>query len=403
MPTLRPVPSSRPARGRRLRRAALVPAALLATALAAGCTTGTTERTPSPDVSPSTGSTGDSGALATWQRALDGRADEPATWLAIGDSLTEGQGASTRQARWLDLARAELRERHPTDGVPGGAGYLPSVFAVYAPDSPWADWTTSRTGTVTPRSDVPSFGHRAAELAPGASVTYPVSGDGLDLWWAPGGGTATWSVDGGPATTVDTAGVAPGSAPLVTEVDGLDRGDHTVTVTAVDAVGLEGLTTYDGDRDAGVVTVDSARSGATVGVFLGGLPSFLERVERVEPDVVTVSLGINDAATGRTPDQVGADLGQLLDGLRGLDAPPSIVVLGEFVPGTSVAGALPAPLDDYTEAVRGAAAEAGAAYVGLEDALPADGLGDLLSSYGLHPADAGQRRVADLVVDVLTR
>lgn len=398
----------RPHRSRRRPRSlALVPTVLLTAALATGCTTGTPASSPttSGDGGATTGAARDTGPLATWQRALDDRADEPATWLAIGDSLTEGQGASSREARWLGLAGADLRERFPTDGVTGGAGYLPARFAVQGPDSPWGSWATGSTAPLALQGDVPSFGHRSVDLAPGQSAIYPVTGDGLDLWWAPGGGTATWSVDGGAPETVDTgvdtAGGTTASAPLVTEIEGLAPGDHAVTVTAVDAVGLEGLTAYDGDRDAGVVTVDSARTGATIGTFLDDLPAFLERVERVEPDVVTLSLGINDAIQGRTPDQIADDYRALFDGLRGVGSSPSIVVLGEFVPGTSVAAVLPSPLADYTAAVRGAAAEAGAEYVGLEEALPADGLEGLLSADGLHPSDAGQRRVADLVVSVL--
>ncbi|GAB2978969.1 SGNH/GDSL hydrolase family protein [Frigoribacterium salinisoli] len=382
-----------------------MPAALLTAALATGCTTGTPAPTTGGDGGATTGSAPGSNALATWQRALDDRADEPATWLAIGDSLTEGQGASTRGARWLDLARADLRERFPTDGVPGGEGYLPARFAVQGPDSPWASWATASTAPLALQGDVPSFGHRSVDLEPGRSVTYAVTGDGLDLWWAPGGGTATWSVDGGAPETVDTgtgtSGGATDAAPLVTEVEGLAPGDHAVTVTAQDAVGLEGLTAYDGDRDAGIVTVDSARTGATIGTFLDDPSAFLERVERVRPDLVTLSLGINDAAQGRTPDQIADDYRAVLDGLRGVGSSPSVVVLGEFVPGTSADGALPSPLADYTAAVRGAAEEAGAEYVGLEGALPADGLEGLLSADGLHPSDAGQRRVADLVVGVL--
>jgi len=378
-------------------------AATVAVVLTA-CTGGTTTPGPTAGATGGAGATGDSGPLATWQRALDDRADEPATWLAVGDSLTEGQGASGRATRWLDLARDDLRERFPVDGVAGGAGQLPARFAVYGPDSPWGSWQSSLDGSARLDTSTPALGQRALDLAAGTTITYPVTGDGLDLWWTPGGGRATVTVDDGDPVDVDTtAGSGGASSPgaVVTSVDDLDPGEHDVTVTAVDDVALEGLTAYDGDRTAGVTTVDAARSGATTQEVLAELPGLVARAEAVSPDLVTVSLGINDAATGRSPEQVAADLTTLVEALQGLGSSPSVVLLGEFVPGTSVATALPGPLAEYTAAVRGVADATGSAYVGLEEALPEDGLEDLLAADGLHPADPGQRLVADLLVRTL--
>lgn len=393
----------RPARPRLRASAATALATTVALALTA-CTGGTTAPGPMAGATGGAGATGDSGRLATWQRALDDRADEPATWLAVGDSLTEGQGASSRATRWLDLARDDLRERFPVDGVEGGAGHLPARFAVYGPDSPWGSWQSSLDGSARLDTSTPALGQRALDLAAGTTITYPVTGDAVDVWWTPGGGEATVTVDDGEPVVVDTAAGAGGASPdgaLVTTVDDLDPGEHEVTVTAVGDVALEGLTAYDGDRSAGVTTVDAARSGATTPEVLAELPGLVARAEAVSPDLVTISLGINDAATGRSPAQVGADLTTLVEALQDVGSSPSVVLLGEFVPGTSVAGALPRPLDEYTDAVRGVADATGSAYVGLEDALPEDGLDDLLAADGLHPADPGQRLVADLLVRTL--
>jgi len=50
------------------------------------------------------------------------------TILCVGDSITEGVGASTFHGRWLDLLQDDLRSANPTSGIGdgGGVAYLPA-------------------------------------------------------------------------------------------------------------------------------------------------------------------------------------------------------------------------------------------------------------------------------------
>jgi lysophospholipase L1-like esterase len=171
-----------------------------------------------------------------------------------------------------------------------------------------------------------------------------------------------------------------------------------VTIHAHSAVDLEGLTAYDGDRDRGVSLFDSSRSGATARTFTADLPGYLDSVAAAAPDLVTVTLGANDAFT-RTPAEFEDDYRTLIEGLQGLDDPPSIMLIGEFVPGTNLTRGLAGDVDDYRAVVERLATESGSAYVDLSDALPADGVASLLSADGVHPNDAGQRVIADFVLD----
>lgn len=90
--------------------------------------------------------------LAHWSAALNDRANRPATWLAMGDSITEGQGASSRDNRWITRTLNGLRAAYPTAGVVGGTGYLPGWYAVFGPDSPWTPYSARPARSAAPGS-----------------------------------------------------------------------------------------------------------------------------------------------------------------------------------------------------------------------------------------------------------
>jgi lysophospholipase L1-like esterase len=403
-----------------LRRGVPVAGLLAAALLLTGCTGGsgaegdgatpdaTGSTTTAPDSGTSSGTSSESDAAwAAWDAALADVDESPARWLAVGDSLTEGQGASSVDTRWVDLTRDALRTAHPVEGVAGGVGYRPAVFATYGPDSPWADWAADRQGGVEPDPASAALGYRSLELDPGAQVSWPVTGTDVDLWWAGGGGSFTWDVDGTRQGRVDTRDSAASSS--VTPVEGLDSGPHTVTVTADgrsdEPVVLHGLAAFDGDRDRGVALYDSARSGATTTTFTHDLAGWLEAVAAAEPDVVTITLGANDLRS-LSPEEFGDGYRDVVEGLQALDAPPTIVVVDEFPVAAGLADAGQAPLDDYSDALDQLVDETGVVSVSLGDALASGGGADLrslLSTDGLHPNDAGQRAIAAFMTDVLAR
>ncbi|TDT64126.1 SGNH/GDSL hydrolase family protein [Frigoribacterium sp. PhB116] len=402
------------------RRAALPVAGLLTAALLlTGCTGGggadddvTSGATGSASAAPDAGTgtnTSSDDAWAAWDAALVDVDGSPARWLAVGDSITEGQGASSVDARWVDLTRDALRAAHPVDGVTGGVGYRPAVFATYGPDSPWGDWATDRQGGVDLDGTSPALGFRSLELEPGARVSWPVTGTDVDLWWAGGGGSFTWDVDGTRQGQVDTGASSASSS--VTPVEDLGSGPHTVTVTVAagdrsdEPVVLHGLAAFDGDRERGVTLYDSARSGATTGTFTDDLAGWLEAVAAAEPDVVTITLGANDLR-GSSPEEFADGYRDVVEGLQALDAPPTVVVVDEFPVAAGLADTGQAPIADYAAALDEVVDETGVVSVSLGDALAGAGntdLRSLLSSDGLHPNDAGQRAIAAFMTGVLGR
>jgi len=340
--------------------------------------------------------------LATWNAAVADRADEPANWVALGDSITEGQGASARSTRWMDLTLDGLRTQHPTKGVTGGAGYLPAQFAVYGPDSTWGDWATASTGSSQFDATAPDLGYRSVAMQAGASRTYAFTGTAIDIWWAryPGSGDFTYSVDGAAPETVATTGTA--STGTTTTVDGLSSGEHTVTVTAVSPFSLLGFTIFDGDRGKGIHRYDSAHSGATIATFTEDQEGFLTAMRRAAPDLITITLGGNDASK-LTPEELGTQYVAFLKALAALPTKPSLLVIGEFDPASSMTDGMASPWSTYLAEIENAAAKGGAAFVGMADTFPqADHSGTgIYSTDGIHPNDSGQRRIAKLVLATL--
>jgi len=361
-------------------------ALLLVVASLAGCASGNSEKSP----------------LTTWHDAVANRASAPARWLALGDSITEGQGASARSQRWLNLTLDQLRKTNPVSGTTGGAGYVPAQFAVYGPDSTWANWATATTGTAYLDLTTPDLGYRSLALEAGATRTYSFSGTGLDLWWAryPGSGAFTYDIDDGAPRSVKTDGAV--SASTLTRVDGLTRGRHSVTVTATSAFTLEGFTFYDGDRDKGISLYDSAHSGATIATFTEHRKTFLDAVRRVSPSLITITLGGNDAQK-LTPKQLQSQYLSLLRSLIALPSKPSVLVVGEFTPGPSMTTNIAAPWADYLAAIRRATTSVGVDFVSMNDTFPVattSGRG-IYSTDGIHPNDKGQRKIARLVLKAL--
>ena len=400
-------PASRPARRRGV-RALVVVAVAAATALVAGCS-GEPTPAPTPTADP----------WAAWDAALAETDTASARWLALGDSLTEGQGASSVENRWIDLTRDALQQRYAVDGVTGGVGYRPGVYAVYGPDSTWAAWQTDQTA-VTPDYTTPSLGYRSVDLEPGSSVTYQVTGSDLDLWWSPGGGPFRYLVDGVEGAPVDTSaagasdaegGAGPVAGAGVTTVSGLESAVHTVTVfvdpDAPAGFVFEGITAFDGDRDRGVTLFDSAHTGATVADFTADLDGFLSKVAAAQPDLVTITLGANDAAD-IGPAELETGYRGLVDGIKALDDPPTVVLVDEFSSDLGGLFARQGSSADYQAAVASVAEQTGSVLLPLGDALLADAAADgelssLLSADGVHPNDDGARVVADRMIELLGR
>jgi lysophospholipase L1-like esterase len=345
--------------------------------------------------------------MGTWKSALDDRARKPARILAIGESTTEGQGATTRDRRWLDLLAAQLRSSYPVAGVVGGENYLPATYRVYAPDSTWGQPYAS-TGVVTPIFWGGNLGYRAITLNEGATATYPVVGDSVDLWYftCPTCGTLSYRVDDGAETAVPTAEPYRTDA-RVQNVSLGAAASHSITITASSGtVHFGGLSVFNGDRDAGVQVYDASYSGATVQTYLSDEPSFMSSVASVAPDLVTIDLGGNDYLDNTERELFGRQLRQLVADLQALPKPPSILLIVPYEP--TKLDAQTGDYAAYAQVLRDVAADNSADVTLLDLSLPeamgsvAAEPGPWFSADGVHPNDAGYVRFKDLVYAAIT-
>lgn len=265
--------------------------------------------------------------LLPWHAALATRYYRRAEVAVLGDSITEGQGATQFDRRWVNRLQAQLR-----GGAPGGRGFIASS-------------TTGQTTFTHPASmaggAVASNGYgpkrAAARLnAAGQSVTFTVNGTSCDVLYLQGTvtGTVSISVDGGAATVLDVKGA--------TLLDGRKhrvtfgtRGAHTVTATWASGLAyIHGVIEYDGDENAGITVNDCGHYGWNTGAggsgWLSATSNWPVAVASLGTDLVIIALGTNDPGVV-TPAESGANLAQIITLLRagyatlGVTAPPIVL------------------------------------------------------------------------------
>jgi lysophospholipase L1-like esterase len=355
---------------------------------------------------PPAGSSYGNNALAAWNTALVNRATQPVTWVAWGDSFTEGQGASSIQNRWVDKTLTSLRGTYPTTGVTGGLGYLPSFYETYGPDSTWTPYSAAG-GSQTWIENQASLGNRIVNLNRGGYETYTVTGTSADVLYATGGGTFTYKVDSGSAVTVNTAGTY--SATGHVHVTFPASGSHKVTITSTNGtVHFEGITAFNGDESKGIRLYEAGHSGATTGDFLATAPDMAKITDSVKADLVTIELGPNDFLHGpQTPANVTANLQSMVSAIRqnSADHQPSIVIVVPWdfsnFNGDSPTGYT---WQQYADAIRAVAvADQSLGLLDLTSNGKPTGTGGGLyaASDGLHPSDAGQTAISAAVAAYL--
>ena len=364
--------------------------------------------TSTPTATPTVTPTTTVQALATWETALANRATKPAKWVAVGESVTEGQGASVRSNRWLDLVTSELRTNYSMTNVIGGENYIPAVYRVYPSDSPWTDPWSSSTGTITPAYWAPDLGYRALELSAGASVTYPVTGDSADIWYVGGSGVGTLSykVDNGSTTSVNTNVATYSASYQITNVSLGASGSHTITISATgNPVYFDGFTIYNGDRNSGIQAYDSGYSGATAYTFLQDIGGFANSIGEVAPQLVTIELGINDYSQQTDPASFKSQVQQIITAIEGLPTVPSIELIipyQAYEPTTLAIG-----YQTYVQELKSIAAAdpTHVTALDLSASMPiatTSGTGDYTTD-GIHPNNTGQKVVANLVYSSITQ
>lgn len=351
---------------------------------------------------PGTGAATDP-TMATWASALTNLNTAPAKMFFMGDSLTEGQGASTRALRWQDRVLGTLKTNY---GLTSADGYLQAVYGVYdAGDgtgvSNWTQWHTASTGTVnfdTLTGQASTFGLHRVRLSSGATITYTVTGTAVDIWYqqGTGAGSFTYSIDGAAAVpvTVSTTGTL---TTVKTSVTGLSQASHTIKITATSStVYLAGFTVMNADSlTRGIQRYDSGSTSARADHYTSFFPQFMTQVSTVAPDLVTLMLGGNDSSSV-TAAVFKSNMSTIISSLKGLAKSPSILLI---IPYGATTATTVDPWNSYRQAIIDLAAQYSTGLLDLEGVgLPkSTGVASTYFRADGHPNDTGQAFIGDAI------
>lgn len=200
----------------------------------------------------------------------------------------------------------------------------------------------------------------------------------------PGGGSFSWSIDGGAATVVSTDGVL---AYQVLEING----PGTLRID-IDTAGSAGVLLCGCDvrnATAGQVVLNKLGSGgARASHFAGMASGYLEAAyASLAPDVVMISLGTNDHAGSVGLPSFKADISTIIDRVRANVPLADIALVGPGPNGN--AGAF--EIDDYIAQMYALARERDVAFVSLKAGLGEYADANARGLYGdpSHPNTAG--------------
>lgn len=348
--------------------------------------------------------------LDPWSQAMRDSDDEAANVVVLGDSVSEGYGFQRNlERRWVDRLERALRARAgveecPTEpaGFHGSSSVIPARY--HAPSLP----EPSTAGRTAPQPTA-GPGGRALDLAPGGSVTWQVEAESVDIGYRtqPDGGGLRVTIDGripieGVAIPTDSK-EAKGERTVWSSGD-LGPGTHTVRVSNISSV-LTGalatvtdLTPFRGDRGRCVHVLDASRSGVSVGAITR-TPTYLADSLSLDPDLLLVPLGFNDARSGTSPKAFGVLLDRLIGQVRdeGYDGP--VLLVGWYTPrwGSSIP-----PWSDYLDVMAKRTSYEQVSFLDLSAVLPPVRYaprGIYMDS--LHPGAQGQPLIAKSLLEAL--
>lgn len=349
-------------------------------------------------------------ALQGWRAGLANREFAPAVVVCgPGDSITEGQGATAMDRRYVSKLRQRLRARYPVTGITGGRGFIGSDKTGESSFT----WPVTATGTVTTDDNYGPKRRAAVMSATGQYRTFTLQGTSVDLVTGRSSGTGIlyYKIDGGTATTFNTStGYTQGATVVggnLTRVTLGASGAHTLEVgwSSGGSVYLEGVVEYDGDENAGIRVHDAGHYGYTTTQWVNRLGFFywMLSIKNLNPDLLIIQVGTNDLSNSIPAATTLANWQSMLSTLRGVGCDPSVLMVA--MPKRSDAGVTQAAYDAYVAAAYSlAASDAKVAIADLGSKMPAVGLGT--PSYSLyadtvHPTDKGHSMMADMILGAI--
>lgn len=369
-------------------------------------------------------------ALAPWFAALANRNAAPANMLFITDSTGDGT-VSAYDKRSNRLMQDRLRRMQGIAGTSGGYGYVPSVQIGWGVAPPLTvtgtEWNGTQTGATWSKIGDMGLGNKALGISGGAKVTYtPQAADRIRVYYTKRQAYALDAqvrINGTLVTTLSSngSGAGPGDkSGFVWESAALSGGMQTVEITGTGPAGfhfvLDAVEFLNGDKDKGVHVYDGAHYGTNTDPFVTTLAdkSHWEVVKTIKPQLVVISLGINDMVATYDADHFLANIDGMLTRLRtamGATAYSVCLCIPYAVPNRVEAdpdkwSAMLTGLKD--RCIGGTNGQSNVALIDINEAWPeltVDGTNNcglmVEATNPLHPNDAGNSLIADLIVSAI--
>lgn len=335
--------------------------------------------------------------LQAFHAALSNAGNQQCRIMIIGDSVSEGVGATAIANRYPNVMLKQLRKQFQPSTIAGGRGYLPCAWGAFTPIPDPA--TTSSAGF-----DAYYFGlaGRSRGLVSGNSYVWSVNGTSVDIVY-PGGpayGSLYYKIDAGANVVIDcNKGVEADY--YTTRVSLGTRGAHTVTVgwNAGNPF-IDGIVEYDQDENAGIVYFDSAHSGYRTTDFTG-VVALTPQIQNINPHLVIIELGGNDAMGGLTSASVRDNLNIIIGKVRAAAPNASIALVGVY----STSAAYPTePWSSYINKIYNIAKyDTNMGTIDIYSRMPGVGVDTLGLYYDQwHPNDKGHALLGNYVASLIS-
>ncbi|ANP74549.1 hypothetical protein PA27867_3631 [Cryobacterium arcticum] len=267
--------------------------------------------------------------LQPWYAALANRDNTTAKVAVIGDSIVEGYGATAIEKRWVTKLAANLRNKFPVAGSPGGRGY---IGAKYTGDFASFTWPCTLSAGVTVGSTDYGLKRSVVDIAGGKTATFALKGSYAWIMYptAPTFTSFTYSLDGGAAVTVSQTS-ATAKDGVVTGISLGSSGAHTLVLTGGTSSFIDGVIECDGDQATGITVHDGGHSGWRSDQWAAGSANTVSNwpaaYKTVEPQVFILALGVNDQAQDKTAAEYKAAMTNLLTIVRSFASWQPIVLM----------------------------------------------------------------------------
>jgi len=328
--------------------------------------------------------------------------------LYVGDSIMEGEGASSTLNRATAKLMAGIRAKY---GIAGSSpGMIGCFHNINLPESVnWKNPLSASSG-ITPNAWFSTQAKRGADFnAAGYFAQWTVVCDSFDVVHLQGtgdGGSLSISVDGGAATVINTStGTFLCSRRTHINIGGAPA-SHTIKVTiTAGGAAVDGIVPYVGDYTAGLTWWDCADYGDTSNNFMdsGNPVQPLLNLDDFAPHLIVDNIvGTSDYNNGSiTPTTTAANLTSRLNAYNALPTTPTVLLVATYQINSQLTtpNAAGFTMQQYFDACKTAGLAKGAKWLDLNVVYPtfAQQSGWLASDNG-HPSNTGHQKIADAML-----